>query len=147
MTYEQHLNITLVHPDAKIPVYATPGASAFDLFSIEDGIVSEARPKTFDTGLKVEVPENAVLLLFSRSGHGFKMNTRLGNAVGVIDSDYRGNLMINLIKDTPGEMIVSKGDRIAQGILFPIIPKVQFHLCDHLSFTERDENGIGSTGC
>jgi len=140
------MNICRLHEDAIVPAYATPGASAFDFHSITSGIVSPYRPLVCDTGIAVEVPENMVLLVFSRSGHGFKIDVRLANCVGVIDSDYTGSIKIKLTSDHPkNTMRVEKGDRIGQGILMAA-PRVSFNVVDELGVTDRGSNGFGSTG-
>lgn len=86
------------------------------------------------------------MMVYSRSGHGFKSDTRLANCVGVIDSDYRGELMVKLTYDGNecGELI-QPGDRIAQAMIIPV-EQVQFELADELSDTERGTGGFGSTG-
>lgn len=148
------VKVKKLHPDAKLPVYSTEGAACFDISGVElDGIPSmDARQLFTDdrtvirTGLSFEVPKDHVMLVFSRSGHGFKENVRLSNCVGVIDSDYRGELMVKLIKDAPSHnTIISKGDRIAQAMIIPV-QQVQFELADELSDTQRGVNGLGSTG-
>jgi dUTP pyrophosphatase len=139
------------HPDAKLPVYATPGSAAMDLHAIlptADGIpVTDGSPRVFNTGLEVAVPEGHVMLVFSRSGHGFKNDVRLSNCVGVIDPDYRGEVKVKLARDgTRGEpMTVYNGDRIAQAM---VIEAKQFQpvFVDELDATERGEGGLGSTG-
>ena len=139
------LKVLRITPDAKLPFRATSGAAAFDLHSIEDGHVTEARPNVFSTGLKVEVPEGHVLLIFSRSGHAFKSNVRLSNCVGVIDSDYRGDVKVKLTADVPGALDVKAGDRIAQAMLVQL-PSVEITEVTSLSSTDRGDGGFGSTG-
>ena len=141
------------HPDAIIPSYATNGSACFDLHSIEDGIVYVDEPNVFKTGLIVEIPEGKVMMIFSRSGQGFRSNIRLANCTGIIDSDYRGELMIKLTKDPEvdknGSFVVNKGDRIAQAMLVDC-PQVEFnevHSFHDLSVTDRGDGGFGSTGC
>lgn len=147
-----NLKIKRLHPDAIIPLYATPGAACFDLHAIlEDKDqkvpVAYGQPTIFSTGLAVEIPHGWVMLIFSRSGDGFKRDTRLANCVGVIDSDYRGELRVKLTRD-PDEselLVVSHGDRIAQAMLFPA-ERIEFEVVDELSETERGTGGFGSTG-
>lgn len=89
------------------------------------------------------------MLVFSRSGHGFNYGVRLANCVGVIDSDYRGEVKVKLIHDTGagnGDYLsVSHGERIAQGLIIPI-QKVSFEEVDALSETARGEGEFGSAG-
>jgi len=149
------LKIKKLHPDAVVPKYATAGAACFDLHALEcgwagivrdGGKVSPVYPgaATFRTGLSFEVPDGHAMLIFSRSGHGFKNDVRLSNCVGVIDSDYRGEVQVRLRSDdTPME--VKAGDRIAQAIIIPF-PQVEFEEVEDLSDTERGTGGFGSTG-
>lgn len=132
--------------EAIIPQYATPGAACFDLHSLTDGVVTPGAPLICDTGLAFEIPEGHVMLIYSRSGHGFKNDTRLSNCVGVIDADYRGEVKVKLTKDSLGGILnVQKGDRIAQAMVIPV-DKVTFEEVDELGSTERGEGGFGSTG-
>lgn len=145
------LKVKKLHPDAIIPSYATEGAGCFDLHAIiqpgDDCFVSPGMPLTFDTGLAVEVPKGWVMKIYSRSGHGFNSDIRLGNCVGIIDSDYRGPIRVKLTRD--GESFnpiqFKHGDRIAQAMLEPA-PQVRFVEYDELSETERGTGGFGSTG-
>ena len=143
------LRILKLHPDAKVPTYATEGAACFDLHAVETDIIGmyASRPVTFRTGLAFEVPPGNVMLVFSRSGHGFNHDTRLANCVGVIDSDYRGEVLVRLTREVSQAdlLTVRAGDRIAQAMLVPI-PRVAFEVAEQLSITERGENGFGSTG-
>lgn len=143
-----------LHPAAHLPTYATDGSAAFDLYVTggadrhpdDDGLPIEFfEGVTFRTGLAVEVPPGRVLLIFSRSGHGFEADTRLANCVGVIDSDYRGEILVRLFNDGDEPFMVRKGDRIAQGL---IVPAPQYHLewADELSETARGAGGFGSSG-
>jgi len=149
------LKIAKVSPTAKIPTYASAGAACFDFYADMSGdpnafhCVNHGTPALIRTGLVVEVPENHVMMIFSRSGHGFKTNIRLSNCTGIIDSDYRGELMARLTRDSNegGDVTIRHGDRIAQGMIVPI-PHVLF--CEveesELSNTERGKSGFGSTG-
>ena len=130
-------------PAAKAPTYATPGAACFDLHSIESGSVFGHR--TFRTGLAFQIPEDHVMLIFSRSGMGFNHDTRLANCVGVIDSDYRGEVKVKLRTDGPHSPDVRAGDRIAQALVLPV-KHVAFMVVDELDATDRGEGGFGSTG-
>lgn len=103
-------------------------------------------PHTYSTGLAFEVPEDHVMLIFSRSGHGFKNDVRLSNCVGVIDSDYRGELKVKLTCDKIGwGLEVNAGDRVAQGMIIPVA-KVSFEEVSELSETVRGTKGFGSSG-
>lgn len=157
------VKIKKLHPYATIPTYATAGAACFDLHAtgIQDATPEEleilkkhdahqraavfsSKAAVFNTGIAVEVPDGHVMLVFSRSGHGFKHDVRLSNCVGVIDSDYRGEVMVKLRSDS-GMLDVAQGDRIAQAMIIPI-QQVEFDVVEELSTTERGEGGFGSTG-
>lgn len=140
------IKIQKAHPKAVVPTYATPGAACFDLHSVHDGDFGMLwSSKVFDTGLKFEIPEGQVMLIFSRSGDGFKRDVRLANCVGVIDSDYRGEVKVKLTADCMRENYINAGDRIAQALILPV-ERVQFLVVDGLSVTDRGEGGFGSTG-
>jgi len=144
------LKIKKLHPDAVTPTYGTDGAAAFDLHAIDCADahpVYNGRGVNFRTGLAFEIPHDHVMLVFSRSGHGFKHDTRLANCVGVIDSDYRGEVLVRLTSDSNIRDVlrVSRGDRIAQAMLVPI-PHVELEVVDDLSETDRGTGGFGSTG-
>ena len=148
------LKVKKLHPDAILPKYATDGAACFDLHALGpadrfyDGQEITEQPLTLETGLAFEVPKGHVMLIFSRSGHGFMNDTRLANCVGVIDSDYRGEVMVRLTRDGAWEtkpLRVRPGDRIAQAMIVPI-PQVELELVDELTSTERGTGGLGSTG-
>lgn len=134
-----------LHPEARVPAYATPGSACFDIFSVERKWIRQGFAEIFETGLAFEIPENHVLMVFSRSGHGFKNDVRLGNCVGILDHDYRGELKVKLRSDGDEDMFVDVGDRIAQGIVIPY-PHVEFEEVDELSETDRGAGGFGSTG-
>jgi len=130
------------------PKYATDGSGAFDISASEDAVLTYGSPAVIKTNLKFEIPSGHAMFIYSRSGHGFNKDTRLANCVGVIDSDYRGELMIKLSMDVGSwqqSMEIKKGDRIAQGVIIPV-PKVVFVKSETLSSTKRGENGFGSTG-
>jgi dUTP pyrophosphatase len=152
------LKIKKLHPDAKLPTYGSEGAACFDLhacFNVPmlhavqtygDGRTWPFKGhQTFNTGLAFEVPSGWVMLIFSRSGQGFGSNVRLANCVGVIDSDYRGEVMVKLTRDDGESHQVRNGDRIAQAMLVPV-ERVTFVEVDELSDTARGAGGLGSTG-
>ena len=141
------VKIKYLHPNAKTPTYATDGSACFDLYAadvtdyllpFDEGDYTDIE---FDTGLAFEVPDGHVMMVFSRSGHGFKHGATLCNSVGIIDSDYRGSVKVRY--NTPIPAVV--GDRIAQALILPI-QQVHFHVTDTLSDTNRGTQGFGSTG-
>jgi dUTP pyrophosphatase len=129
---------------AVIPRYETAGAAAFDLTAIDAMNIRPGRAATLRTGLAFGVPKGYVMLVYSRSGHGFKYGVRLCNSVGVIDSDYRGEVQVRLHNDGDETVVVHAGTRVAQAMLLPI-PKVEL-VEGELSSTARGTGGMGSTG-
>lgn len=133
------VKVRKLDPRAVMPSFATDGAAAFDLVAIKrDGYL-------FDTGLAFEVPPGYAMFIYSRSGMGFKENTRLANCVGVIDSDYRGEVKVKLARDDDRPLDARVGDKIAQAVVIRL-PKIELVEVDELSDTARGENGFGSTG-
>lgn len=128
-----------------MPEYKTPGAVAFDLAVIEDGVLAPNERRMFRTGLVVCVPDGHVLLLAPRSSNA-KKGIRLANGVGVIDQDYCGpndelKLMLHNVGHEP--YTVEKYERIAQGMFVPVA-KGTFHEVHDLSAPDR--GGFGTTG-
>lgn len=132
-------------PAAVLPTYGTKGAACFDLYALESGAVLPGGATTVRTGLAVEVPEGHAMMIYSRSGHGFKNGVRLSNGTGVIDSDYRGEVMVRLHNDGQVAYEVQPGERIAQAMVTPVL-QVLVTEVDELGQTERGEGGFGSTG-
>ena len=145
------INVQKLHPAASLPTYATPGAACLDLHAIVDSeIGAEAVPPgqafTFKTGLAFEVPAGHAMMIYSRSGHGFKHGVRLSNGTGVIDADYRGEVMVRLRNDGAEPLVVEHGDRIAQAMIIQIPVINEIEVVDELSSTDRGAGGFGSTG-
>jgi dUTP pyrophosphatase len=140
-----NIRIQKLHPDALEPVYATAGAAAFDLFSLDAVTLYAQGTATFRTGLAFEIPDGHVMLVFSRSGHGFRNSIGLVNSVGVVDADFRGEVLVKLRND--GEVAVEfpPHSRVAQAMIVPV-PRVAFEVAHELSQTVRDTGGLGSTG-
>lgn len=140
------VKVRKTHPEAIIPAFATHGAACFDLHALHQGEAGAySSSPAVRTGLAFEIPEDHVMLIYSRSGHGFKDGVRLSNCVGVIDSDYRGEIHVKLKNDSPLRFDFKAGDRIAQAMILPI-PVVSFIEVSELTITERGESGFGSTG-
>jgi dUTP pyrophosphatase len=147
------LKVKRLTDTATLPTYATDGSACFDLYADQVrnpeivSNVSAGDPCVIDTGLALEIPAGWCMLIFSRSGHGFKDDVRLANCVGVIDSDYRGEVKVKLTKDGDGAgwLGVFHGDRIAQAMLVPTY-RVGFKEVTELSDTARGTGGFGSTG-
>lgn len=136
------LRVKKLHPHARIPKYAKPGDAGVDLTAIE---VQEKDGKLIcKTGLAIEIPEGYVGKIYPRSSV-HKKDLVLANSVGIIDSGFRGELMV-VFKTLNSRMnIYQPGDRVAQLIIEPI-PTILFKQVNELSETERGEGGFGSTG-
>ena len=152
-----NIQIKKLHPNATAPTYESKGAGCFDLKATTvaenthiGSVVHEEYPVVCGTGLAFEIPQGHAMLIFSRSGHGFKDDVRLANCVGVVDSDYRGEVKVKLTcdADAPDDeqgFFVKPGDRIAQALIIKA-DQVTFSFADDLTDTERGEGGFGSTG-
>lgn len=136
-----------ISPLAVTPFYASAGAACFDLVAAIDHpvTINPRSSENLGTGLCFELPEGYVMLVYSRSGHGFKSHLRFVNCVGVIDSDYRGEVRVGLANDGITPYIVQPGERIAQAMVIPC-PQVDIVEVKELSSTERGTGGFGSTG-
>lgn len=149
MSCNKVLNVKVkrVHPAAKLPVYGSAGAAAADVHTISNVSVAinPGCAVVFDTGLQFEVPEGHELKAYSRSGHGFKSGIRLSNCTGILDSDYRGNLMVKLHNDSDTVYMVEPFERVCQ-IQIRKAPQHRFVEADDLSDSVRGAAGFGSTG-
>lgn len=140
-----HIKLRKLHPDAVVPTYGSRGAAAFDLYSIEPLALFPGERAAIDTGVAFEIPDGHVLLIYARSGLAQKHGVHLANSVGVIDSDYRGPVIVTLANSSPYVVDLPPHSRIAQGMIVPV-DRVTFDLADQLSATERGTGGHGSTG-
>ena len=132
---------------ASLPQYATPGAAAMDLCAAPGVCLSlePGRRAMVPTGLAVAVPEGYVGLIFARSGLAAKQGLCLANGVGVIDSDYRGELCVAMLNLGDGIVTIRGGERIAQLALLPVCHALPTPV-DSLEPTLRGAGGFGSTG-
>ena len=137
----------LLDPRAKAPAYATPGAAAADLCAVLDEPLTLApgQRAMIPTGLAVEIPAGYVGLVFGRSGLALKRDLAPANKVGVIDSDYRGELKTAIHNHGSAVQTVEPGERIAQLVVVPYLT-ANFTETDQLSDTARGVGGFGSTG-
>ena len=139
------VKIKLLGDSAKVPTYGSEGAACFDLYAADTVAIAPGRAATVATDVAFEVPDGYVLMVYSRSGHGYKQGLRLVNGTGVIDSDYRGEVMVALKNDGKARFTVRHGERIAQMRLEPA-PRFELVEAAELSATERGAGGFGSTG-
>lgn len=133
--------------NASVPEYATSGAAAVDLRAAneEDITIAPSERKLIPTGLAMSIPQGIVGIIAARSGLACKKGIALSNSIGVIDSDYRGEIGVSLFNTSSEPFTVSFGDRIAQMMFIPVA-KASFTVCDSLDETDRGEGGFGSTG-
>lgn len=135
------VNIKKLVWNAQIPKYAHETDAGLDLVAVSRD-VDDDDICVYGTGLSVEIPEGYVGLIFSRSSIS-NYNLYLSNSVGVIDSGYRGEILLKFKKTGP--TIYQIGDKIGQLIILPY-PKIEFIETHNLSTSDRNENGFGSTG-
>ncbi|MGG3873892.1 dUTP diphosphatase [Brevibacillus laterosporus] len=139
----------MIGTDLPLPHYATSGSAGLDLAAcIEQEItIAPGERAKIPTGIAVQMPDAGMVgLVFPRSGNAFKYGISLTNAVGVIDSDYTGEIQVLLQNlDTTEPFVVKKGDRVAQLLFMPVM-QARLEIVDELEKTERGAGGFGSTG-
>ena len=143
----QPVSVKLLDPRAKMPSYGSADAAGADLYAVTDGPVTIAPGQTvlIHTGLALAIPQGFVGLVYARSGLATKQGLAPANKVGVIDADYRGELMVALHNHSGEMRTVEHGDRIAQLVIAPYLT-AQFTQQEELDDTVRGEGGFGSTG-
>lgn len=136
-----------INPNASIPTYGSSYAAGCDLSACIDQAISIPPHTTIKvpTGLAIELPENTVGLIYARSGMATKRHLAPANKVGVIDADYRGEIIVALHNHSEKTQTIEVGERIAQLVVAPFY-HVEFEEVDELSETVRGEGGFGSTG-
>ena len=136
-----------LNENAIIPTYGSPYSAGADLYACIDGDVSVKPGQTvfIGTGLAMELEDGYVALIYARSGLACKKGLAPANKVGVIDSDYRGEIKVAIHNHSQQEHTIAVGERIAQMVVTPYI-KCEFEEADELADTERGEGGFGSTG-
>lgn len=139
------VNIQMLDPKSILPEYKTDGAACFDLHALDGHRIKMVDSQTFRTGLAIEIPAGFVMRIYARSGNAFKHDVCLTNGVGVIDSDYRGEILVRLTNHGWADFTVEAGDRIAQAIIEPC-ERVVFQPVAALGTTARGAAGFGSTG-
>ena len=146
------LKIKAVSPkigtDIPLPFYATPGSAAMDLHACIDEAVAipSGGRRMIPTGLAIALPSaDYVALVYARSGLGIRHGVAPANCVGVIDSDYRGEIIVGLQNSGESEFTVRPGDRIAQLMVAPVV-RADLQMVEELDETARGAGGFGSTG-
>ena len=141
------IKIKKLNENATIPTYGSEFSAGADLYSCEgeDVIISSGETRLIHTGIALEIPQGYVGLVYARSGLATKRGLAPANKVGVIDSDYRGEIMVALYNQSNIEQTVANGERIAQIVFTPYVA-ANFEVCEELDSTVRGEGGFGSTG-
>ncbi len=142
-----NIKVKKLKPGATVPTMGSKFAAGADLYSAEDAdvVIEPSETKFIGTGLAMEIPEGYVGLVYARSGLACKRGLAPANKVGVVDSDYRGEIKVALHNHGKEAQTVEKGERIAQMVIAPYL-SVNYEEADALSETERGEGGFGSTG-
>ena len=144
---EDIIQIKLLNDQAILPTYGSVDAAGADLYAnIEnDETIMPHETKLIKTGIAMAIPKGLVGLVFARSGLASKKGLAPANKVGVIDADYRGEIMVALHNHSDINQTIEKGERIAQIAFLPYI-KGNFNIVNELENTIRGEGGFGSTG-
>lgn len=144
----QDIKIKIISDKASLPERASDGAAGYDLRACLDAPHTLARGEIFavPTGICLELPsKNYVAMLCARSGLAIKHGITLANSVGIIDSDYRGEIKVGLINLGPEDFEIVPGERICQMLILPVeLPNIE--VVSELGCTERGAGGFGSTG-
>lgn len=131
--------------DVKVPSYAKPGDAGLDLEAAMSVIINPGEVRKIQTGIAVAIPEGCVGLVFARSGIATKYGLAPANKVGVIDSGYRGEIIVALQNSGHAPVQIVNGDRIAQLVIVPYVaPDIE--VVEELNETDRGTGGFGSTG-
>lgn len=141
------VNIKKVKENAKIPTYGTDNAAGADLYAcIEEALsFNPHETKMVPTGVAVEIPSGYAGFIYARSGLASKRHLAPANKVGVVDSDYRGEVMVALHNHSEEVITIEPEERIAQFVIAPYL-KADFQVVEELEDTVRGSGGFGSTG-
>lgn len=141
-----NIKIKKLKDNAVVPTRGSKYAAGADLYSAENDLYIEDRQTVMiGTGIAMEIPEGYVGLVYARSGLACKEGLAPANKVGVIDSDYRGEIKVALYNQSGQKKLVKKGERIAQIVIAPFLAP-EFIEVNELDETDRGEGGFGSTG-
>ncbi len=141
------IHVKRLRPGAKLPTYGSAGAAGADLYACLDRAVTVEPGETawIPTGLALEIPAGCVGLVYARSGMGVRRGLAPANKVGVIDSDYRGEIQVVLLNHGKAAQTVENGERVAQLLITPVLTPA-YEAVPELNDTERGAAGFGSTG-
>ena len=127
------------------PTYGTQFSAGADLYSVEEKVIGVGQTVVVKTGIAVQIPEGYVGLVYARSGLATKRGLAPANKVGVIDSDYRGEVMVALYNQSGTEQKIDAGERVAQMVIAPYLA-CEYEEAEQLDDTARGTGGFGSTG-
>lgn len=130
---------------AVVPTYGSEFSAGADLYAVEETVIAPGETVLVHTGLAMEIPEGYGGFIYARSGLASKKGLAPANKVGVIDADYRGEIMVALFNHSKESRTVCAGERIAQLVIAPFL-KAEFEVTENLSDTLRGSGGFGSTG-
>ena len=141
------IRVKKLSPNAILPTYGSAEAAGADLYACLDAPVTVAPGETawIPTGLALEVPKGCAGLVYARSSLGVKRGLAPANKVGVVDSDYRGQIHVVLLNHGKTEQTIQHGERIAQFLITPVLTPA-YEEADELTDTSRGAGGFGSTG-
>lgn len=144
---KETVKIKKLNENAKIPTYGTEFAAGADLYACIDDVttIKSGETKLIKTGIALEVPVGYAGLIYARSGLASKKGLAPANKVGVVDSDYRGEVMVALHNHSSEDKTIEPNERIAQFVIAPYL-KAEFEEVDSLDDTTRGSGGFGSTG-
>lgn len=144
---EGKVNIKKLDERAKVPVYGTEFSGGADLYAVldEDVVIKSGCTVFVKTGLAMEIPYGYVGLIYARSGLACKKGLAPANKVGVVDADYRGEIMVALHNHSLDDITIGNGERIAQLVITPYF-RADFEVVTELEDTVRGAGGFGSTG-
>ena len=141
------IRVKILREGAKLPTYGTPEAAGADLYAcLEESVTIAPGASAFlPTGIALEVPKGCAGLIYARSGMACKRGLAPANKVGVVDSDYRGEITVVLYNHGDKPQTVENGERIAQFIITPVLTPA-YEVTEELTDTVRNQGGFGSTG-
>lgn len=143
----ENIRVKLLREGAKLPTYGSEEAAGADLYAcLEEAVTIQPGETVFiPTGIALEVPKGCAGLVYARSSMGVKRGLAPANKVGVIDSDYRGEIKVVLLNHGTQPQTVENGERVAQFLITPVLQPA-YEVAESLSDTERNAGGFGSTG-
>ena len=141
------IRVKKLHPNAILPTYGSAEAAGADLYACLDETVTIAPGEVYwvPTGIALEVPRGCAGLVYARSSLGAKRGLAPANKVGVVDSDYRGEIKVVLLNHSKQPQILEPGERVAQFVITPVLTPM-YEEVDALTDTSRGTGGFGSTG-